>query len=98
MRLMMTTVCTCLVEDMGMGTMGTVCWCRTATPLILVKTLEERTTATWAQEVSGRPSGELWIHYHQGLTLAPCNNQASESELRALVSTGLAHRAQDLMV
>lgn len=28
MRLMMRTVCTCSVEDMGMGTTGIHCWCK----------------------------------------------------------------------
>lgn len=45
MRLMMRTVCTCSVEDMGMGTTGIHCWCKAghlAAPLISVKTVEER--------------------------------------------------------
>lgn len=45
MCLMMRTVYTCSVEDMGTGTTGIDCWCkagRVATPFISVKTVEER--------------------------------------------------------
>lgn len=44
MRLMMRTVCTCSVEDMGMGMTGIDCWCKAvcvATPFISVKTMED---------------------------------------------------------
>lgn len=98
MRLMRRTVCTCSVEGLGVGTMEIDCWCKAGRPaalLIEVKTLEERTTVVWSQEVSGGQSGAVEPSLR---TCSSCKNQASERADRPLVSGGLAHKAQDLMV